>query len=89
MWVTAVRAEAVGSIRVGLRGGVKLSYKPTRHDLERVRKGTALLARMHFDAGATSVRPGVVGLPYEIGPDQVGLLDEAPSMEFSEAPSSA
>jgi len=78
MWVTAVRAEAVGSIRVGLLGGVKLSYKPTRHDLERVRKGTALLARMHFDAGATSVRPGVVGLPYEIGPDQVGLLDEAP-----------
>jgi hypothetical protein len=78
MWVTAVRAQAVGSIRVGLLGGVKLTYKPTRRDLERVRHGSALLARMHFEAGATSVRPGIVGLPYEIGPDQVGLMDEAP-----------
>ncbi len=78
MWVSAVRAEAVGSIRVGLLGGVKLTYKPTRRDLKKVRAGSALLARMHFDAGATSVRPGIVGLPYEIGPDQVGLMDEAP-----------
>ena len=78
MWVTAVRAEAVGRIRLGIFGGTRLTYQPTRRDLERLRTGTALLARLHFEMGATSVLPGVVGLPAEIGPDDVGLLDAAP-----------
>ena len=78
MWVTAVRAEAVGHIRLGIFGGTRLTYQPTRRDLERLRTGTALLARLHFEMGATSVRPGVVGLPAQLGPDQAGLLDEAP-----------
>ena len=78
MWVTAVRAEAVGHIRPGIFGGTRLTYQPTRRDLERLRTGSALLARLHFEAGATAVRPGVVGLPAQIGPDEVGLLDHAP-----------
>lgn len=77
MWVTAVRADAVGRVKAGPFGPV-VSYKMTRKDMERLRAGTAMLARFHFEAGARRVRPGVVGLPAEIGPDEVGLLDDAP-----------
>lgn len=78
MWVTAVRAEAVGHIRLGVLGGTRLSYRPTRRDLERLRTGTALLARLHFEMGATAVYPGIVGLPARLGADRVDLIDQAP-----------
>lgn len=77
MWVTAVRADAVGRIRQGMLG-TSIRYKPTLRDLDRVRRGTALLAKAHFDAGAEAVLPGVVGLPYKLGRDEIGLIDEAP-----------
>ena len=78
MWISAVRAEAVGTVRQGRLGGVRVAYEPTRRDLERLRLGSALLARTHFAQGASRVRPGVVGLPFEIGPDEVHLLEQAP-----------
>jgi choline dehydrogenase-like flavoprotein len=78
MWVTAVRAEACGTVRSGLFGGVSIHYQPTLRDLERLRSGAVTLARMHFEMGALTVRPGVHGLPFEIGPDELGLLENAP-----------
>ena len=78
MWISAVRAEAVGTVKRGLFGAPSVSYRPTQRDLERLRRGVSLLARAHFDQGATKVRPGVVGLPFELGPDELHLLEEAP-----------
>ena len=77
MWVSAVRCDAVGTIRRGLFG-TRLHYVPTRMDLERLRKGNRLVSQLHFEMGATKVWPGVVGMPAEIGPDQVHLFDDAP-----------
>lgn len=78
VWITAVRAEAVGRCKAGFFGQASISYRPTRNDLVALRRGTRLLAQLHFESGATRVRPGIVGLPFEIGPDQLRLLDEAP-----------
>lgn len=78
MWVSAVRAEAEGTVKAGLFGGVRVRYRPTIRDLKKLRIGSAVLAKAHFDQGARAVRPGIVGLPFEIGPDEVHLIEEAP-----------
>ena len=78
IWITAVRAEAVGRCKAGFLGQAAISYRPTHNDLVALRRGTRLLAQLHFESGATRVRPGIYGLPFEIGPDQLRLLDEAP-----------
>ena len=78
MWVTAVRADAVGRIRHSVFGPPSIQYKPTLKDLDRLRRGCALVARLHFDSGATAVLPGVYGLPFSIGPDEVDLIENAP-----------
>ncbi len=77
MWVTAVRADAVGTVRAGWLGP-DIRYQPGRKDLDRLRKGSTLVARLHFEAGARAVLPGVVGLPYSLGPDELDLLRDAP-----------
>ena len=43
-----------------------------------MREGMATLARLHFAAGARAVLPGVHGLPYTVGPGEVGLLAQGP-----------
>ncbi len=78
MWVVAVRAESVGRIKRGLLGEVSVEYSFNRNDMDRLRKGLALMAKTHFAAGAKKVVSGIYGLPYEIGPDQVGLIEEGP-----------
>ncbi len=78
MWVTAVRAQAEGTVRQTWWGGRSVHYTPTQRDLHSLRTGTKILARAHFEMGATKVWPGVVGLPAELGPDDVDCLDHAP-----------
>lgn len=78
MWVVAVRAEAVGRVKRGLFGEVSVKYGFGDRDVDRLRKGLALLAKSHFAAGAKKVVPGIFGLPYEIGPDQTDLIAEGP-----------
>ena len=39
MWVIAVRAETVGTVRPGLLGKPVVRYSADRADMERVRKG--------------------------------------------------
>jgi choline dehydrogenase-like flavoprotein len=78
MWVAAVRAETVGSVRPGLFGRPVVRYTLTGADMDRLRRGLGLVARTHFAAGAKRVLPGIYGLPYSIGPDEVRLIDEGP-----------
>jgi choline dehydrogenase-like flavoprotein len=79
VWAVVVRAEAEGSVRPGWGGRDKVKLSLTLRDLERARKGTAMLARMMFEAGAREVWPGVYGLPSVIrSMDEVRLIDEAP-----------
>ena len=79
MWCHAVRAESVGTVRPGLFGGAPtVRYTLDRADMERFRQGMALLARQHFAAGAKAIIPGVTGLPFSLGPDEVSKLEEGP-----------
>ncbi len=78
MWVAAVRAETVGSVKPGFFGKPVVKYALNGPDMVRLRKGLALVARTHFAAGAKKVIPGIYGLPYSLGPDEVSQLDDAP-----------
>ncbi|HVY49423.1 MAG TPA: GMC oxidoreductase, partial [Minicystis sp.] len=78
MWVAAVRAESAGTVKRGLFGRTVVRYELDRADMAKLRAGLATVARMHFAAGARAVVPGIYGLPYELGPDDVGKMDEAP-----------
>ncbi len=85
-WVTAVNAEAVGTVRAShlpaARGAPYgrsvVRYQPTRRDTAHLRAGAVELARLHFEAGAEAVMPGVHGLPGSIGPDGIEALRRAP-----------
>ena len=78
MWVAAVRAESAGTVRRGLFGRTVVHYELDRADMTKLRTGLATVARMHFAAGARAVIPGITGLPYQLGPDDVAKMDEAP-----------
>jgi choline dehydrogenase-like flavoprotein len=79
MWAIVLRAEAEGSVTRGWGGRDKVTLSLTRADLERSRKGVALLARMMFRAGAREVWPGVYGIPTVLRSiDDVRYIDEAP-----------
>ncbi len=78
MWVAAVRAESVGEVRAGLFGQPVVRYSLDRADMERLRHGLVLVARTHFAAGARRIIPGVYGLPYSLGPDEVKVLEQGP-----------
>jgi choline dehydrogenase-like flavoprotein len=78
MWVHAVRAESIGSVKVGFGGKPVVRYGLDRADMLRFREGMHLVARTHVAAGAKKLLPGIAGMPYEITPDQVDLLKDAP-----------
>jgi choline dehydrogenase-like flavoprotein len=78
MWVAAVRAQAQGVVRAGRFGQPVVRYAPSRADTERLRAGLGRLARLHFDAGAEKVLPGIHGVAPELGPDELGALESAP-----------
>jgi choline dehydrogenase-like flavoprotein len=80
VWAVVVRAEAEGTVGSAWGGGDKVKLTFTRADVERARKGTAMLARMMFEAGAREVWPGIYGLPSVITSiDQVRLIEEVPT----------
>jgi choline dehydrogenase-like flavoprotein len=86
MWIAAVNADAVGTVtparlptfRGGPFGRNIVRYQPLVSDTARLRQGCAILARLHFEAGASSVLPGIHGLPTELSRDEIHLIDEAP-----------
>jgi choline dehydrogenase-like flavoprotein len=79
MWVLAVRAESTGTIRPSIFGGRPVvSYELDRRDMEALRRGLLLVAQQHFAAGAKSIIPGVAGLPFRLGKDDLGLIENGP-----------
>ncbi|MCB9671857.1 MAG: GMC family oxidoreductase [Alphaproteobacteria bacterium] len=79
MWVLGLRAQATtGTVRNGLFDKPVVSYTLCREDLAAFRSGLAEIARLQFAAGAKAVMPGVHGLPYMIGPDEIHRIEEAP-----------
>lgn len=78
MWVHAVRAESEGTIKPGLFGRNSLRYTLNRKDMLRFRQGMILVAKTHVAAGCKKLIPGIFGMPYTIGPDEVHLLEDAP-----------
>jgi choline dehydrogenase-like flavoprotein len=79
VWAVVVRAEAEGTVKPGWGGRDKVRLTPTRADMERTRKGAALLARLMFEAGAREVWPGLHGVPSVLRSiDEVRLIEEIP-----------
>jgi choline dehydrogenase-like flavoprotein len=81
MWVHACRAESVGTVRptaFGLSSKPMIRYGLNRADMERFREGMKTVARMHFEAGAKEIIPGIQGMPYSLTPDQLHVMDSAP-----------
>jgi choline dehydrogenase-like flavoprotein len=78
MWVAAVRAESSGTVKRGLLGNTVVRYVLDEPDMRRFRTGLAMVARMHFAAGARAIIPGIYGLPYKLGPDDVSKIEEGP-----------
>ena len=78
MWVAAVRAESTGTVKPGLTGAPVVRYMLDEADMMKLREGLGMVARMHFAAGARVVIPGIYGLPYKLGPDEVSRIDEGP-----------
>lgn len=62
-WCAINRMGALGTVRPGLLGGVKVRYEPLPADLERVKGAAVLLCRMLFAAGAKAVFPGIGRVP--------------------------
>jgi choline dehydrogenase-like flavoprotein len=80
VWAVVTRAEAEGTVDQAWGGRDRVRLDLTRLDVERTRKGTAMLARMMFEAGAREVWPGIYGLPSVLTSiDQVKLIEEAPA----------
>jgi len=77
MWVMAVRAETTGTVGRGPFGPV-VRYLLDEADMKRLRGGAVMVAKTHFAAGATHVIPGVHGLPYKLGRDDLHVLENAP-----------
>ncbi len=79
LWTLTTRAESIGSVhRSPFSPRPVIRYGLDKADMARARHGLVMLAKQHFAAGARSILPGIIGLPEELGPDQVKLLEEAP-----------
>jgi choline dehydrogenase-like flavoprotein len=80
MWAVVVRAEAEGKVATSWGGRERVKLSLGRADVERARKGLALLARMMFEAGARELWPGLFGVPNVLRSiDDVRLIDEVPA----------
>jgi len=77
IFVQATRAESVGSVGRDLLGRPMVRYSLDRADMERFRAGMVMVAEMHFAAGAHAIVPGIHGLPYSLGRDELDMLREA------------
>lgn len=78
-WAVMVRMLAHGRVRPGFGRMADVRYSPGLDDLEKLRHGFALAARMMFAAGAIEVYPGIGGRP-EILRDvsEVKRIEEGP-----------
>jgi choline dehydrogenase-like flavoprotein len=78
MFVQATRAQSAGSVRPGPFGRASVRYTLDRQDMLRFRAGMHQVAKIHVAAGAKSVLPCIVGMPYRLAADEVDKLLQAP-----------
>jgi choline dehydrogenase-like flavoprotein len=78
MWIQVCRAESVGEVKRGLGGRPAVHYTLDRRDMERFREGICMLARTHVAAGARAILPAIHGMPYQLLPDEIDRLKDAP-----------
>ncbi|MSP55050.1 MAG: GMC family oxidoreductase [Myxococcales bacterium] len=78
MWVHALRARSVGRVDVGWTGRPVVRFGLDEADMRRFREGMWRVAQLHFAAGAREVIPGIVGLPYSLGPKEVDAIATGP-----------
>ncbi|MFK7991077.1 MAG: GMC family oxidoreductase N-terminal domain-containing protein [Sandaracinaceae bacterium] len=78
MWVHACRAESAGRVKNGFFNKPSVYYSLDKEDMVRFRKGMHLVGQMHVAAGAKKLIPGIFGMPYELDPNDVDKLLEAP-----------
>lgn len=78
MWVQACRAETTGTVKNGMLDRPVVRYTLDRRDMERFRAGMHMVAKWHFAAGAKAIIPGIHGLPFKLGPDEVDKVAEGP-----------
>lgn len=76
--VLGLNARASGRVRAGPAERPIVSYKLGRDDLERLREGMHLLARIHVAAGARQILPGITGLPAVLPADRIGDILKVP-----------
>lgn len=76
--VLGLNAKASGRVRSGPGERPIVTYKLGRYDLERLREGLHLLARMHVAAGAREVLPGITGLPAVLPADRIDDILKVP-----------
>jgi choline dehydrogenase-like flavoprotein len=78
VWAIVVQTESEGTVRPAWRGdGDKVKWSPTPLDVDRARRGVALLARMMFEIGAREVWPGLYSVPQALRSiDDVRFIDE-------------
>lgn len=78
MWVHALRATTAGRVDVSFTGRPVVRYGLDEADMRRFRNGMVRVAQLHFAAGARAVVPGIHGLPYSLGPDQLDVIANGP-----------
>mgnify|MGYP001392191903 CR=1 FL=1 len=78
-WAVVNRMEAEGEVNSEVFGFERVSFTPTKRDMERARKGLRVLAELMFDLGAREVYPGAHGMPAVMKRDQMALWDDAPT----------
>ncbi|MBT3220167.1 MAG: GMC family oxidoreductase, partial [Proteobacteria bacterium] len=78
MWCHAVRATAVGQVTSSIFGNPVVKYSLNQRDMRTFRHGMVLVSKTHFAAGASAIIPGVHGLPYRLGPDELHQLEDGP-----------
>lgn len=74
----ACRTESTGQVsRMPFLGTVVRHYTPSKSDMERFRHGVHEAAKLHVQAGATSIMTGIGGLPDEIPAAEINSILKA------------
>lgn len=78
MWVHALRARAVGTVRPGFFGKPMVRYSLGEDDMRDFRRGLWRVAKLHVAAGARAVVPCIHGFPFELAAGEEDRILEAP-----------
>ena len=75
VWDAVVRGTSTGRLLFGSGNNPSVWYHLNQRDTDVAVRGLRIVAEMFFAAGAKSLLPGIYGLPTEMGPNDVKLLE--------------